>query len=73
MGYHITDTTGEITDGSIYLPKAGSVPIGGPVVGVSIEALQEELSSLYGARFTVALQTPEAEPKPEPKAGRKAD
>lgn len=73
MGYQITDTTGEIAEGSIYLPKAGSVPIGGPVVGVSIEALQEELASLYGPRFTVTLQTPEAEHKPEPKSGRKAD
>lgn len=74
MGYLITDATGEIVEGSIYLPKAKAVPIGAPVVGVAIEALQEELAALYGDRFVVALQTPpQAEPKPEPKAGRKAD
>lgn len=74
MGYLVTDTTGEIIEGSIYLPKAKAVPIGTPVVGVAIEALQEELSVLYGDRFVVALQaSPETKPEAKPKPERKVD
>lgn len=61
MGYHVIDATGEIESGSIYLPVAKLVAIGEPVVGVQVEALQEELSALYGDRFKV-----EAIPAPKP-------
>lgn len=58
MAFHITDNSGEITDGSIYLPKAGSVPIGAPVVGVGVDALKQELQTYYGDRFSVAQPEP---------------
>lgn len=73
MAYLVSDKSKEITTGSIYLPKAGAVPIGAPVVGVGILALKDELAELYGDRFEVreskapAQPTVSAEPAPEPK------
>jgi hypothetical protein len=68
MGYHVIDTTGEIKQGSIYLPMAKLVAIGEPVVGVQVVALQEELSALYGDRFKVEEI---AAPKPAKEAAAK--
>lgn len=68
----VKDTTGEIEEGSIYLPRSKKVPIGSPVVGVGLEALKEELQEVYGDRFEVQEQQesdPEfvaVEPTPEP-------
>lgn len=71
MAYLVSDKSKEITTGSIYLPKAGVVPIGAPVVGVGIVALKEELVEIYGDRFEVreskAPSQPVVEPAPEPK------
>lgn len=78
MAHLVKDTTGEIEEGSIYLPQAKSVAIGKPVVGVAIAALKEELAEVYGDRFEVTegQAAPEsepeaiavAEPEPEPEA-----
>lgn len=73
MAYLVSDKSKEITTGSIYLPKAGAVPIGAPVVGVGIVALKDELATLYGDRFEVreskapTPSQPVVEPAPEPK------
>jgi|688.fasta_scaffold02206_5 hypothetical protein len=68
MGYRVIDTTGEIKQGSIYLPVAKLVAIGEPVVGVQVVALQEELSAIYGDRFKVEEITA---PKPAKEAAAK--
>ena len=68
MGYRVTDTSGEIKQGSIYLPVAKLVAIGEPVVGVQVVALQEELSAIYGDRFKVEEITA---PKPAKEAPAK--
>lgn len=73
MAHQIRDTTGEIEEGSIYLPKAKSVVIGKPVVGVAIAALREELAEIYGDRFEVieGQAAPEPESEPEAKTPRR--
>jgi hypothetical protein len=75
MVYLVSDKSKEITTGSIYLPKAGAVPIGAPVVGVGIVALKEELATLYGDRFEVREKAPsqpvEAAPEPKPPTRKK--
>lgn len=68
MAYLVSDKSKEITTGSIYLPKAGVVPIGAPVVGVGIVALKDELATLYGDRFEVReskAPSQPVEPAPE--------
>lgn len=57
----IIDTQG--ADTSLSLPKAGTVPIGEPLVNVVFMALQEELSQFYGDRYQVVDIEPE-EPAP---------
>jgi hypothetical protein len=76
MAYLVSDKSKEITTGSIYLPKAGAVPIGAPVVGVGIVALKEELATLYGDRFEVReskapSQPVESAPEPKPPTRKK--
>jgi hypothetical protein len=69
----VKDTTGEIEEGSIYLPQSKKVPIGSPVVGVGLEALKKELQEVYGDRFEVQEQGQEQQSAPEarPPARRK--
>lgn len=49
----IKDTTGQITTGSISLPRSKTVPIGKPLTGVAIAVLKQELLDIYGDRFEV--------------------
>jgi hypothetical protein len=65
MAFYVTDTTQEILSGSISLPKSGVVPIGAPVIGVSIQALKEELTAFYGDRFEVVSTQKPAETAPK--------
>jgi hypothetical protein len=51
--YQISDTTGDIVTGSIYLPRSKSVAIGKPISGAAIAVLREELAAVYGDRFEV--------------------
>jgi hypothetical protein len=72
MAHLITDKTGEIQSGSIYLPQARVVPIGQPVVGVAIAPLKEELTALYGDRFEVVeVAKTEVTPEAKPPARKK--
>jgi hypothetical protein len=68
----ISDTTGEIVTGSIYLPRSKSVAIGAPVQGVALAVLKEELSTFFGDRFAVSefeeADKPASRRKPEPVA-----
>lgn len=68
MAYQIKDTSGEIETGSIYLPKAGVVYIGTPLVGIQTEALKAELNEFYGDLYLLEEITEavdEGEKKPE--------
>lgn len=57
MAYKIIDTTGEITEGSLFLPGVGVVPIPGPVKG-QVTKIKEALADTYGERFEVKFEAP---------------
>lgn len=70
----ISDTTGEIVTGSIYLPRSKTVAIGAPVLGVALAVLEEELKTFFGDRFEITnpidatdkTDKPATRRKPEP-------
>ena len=72
MALLVVDHESSLQKGTVHLPTFGNLSVGQPISGISIHALKAELSSTYGARFSVISLSEKRQHQPSNKPTRRS-